>query len=65
MDLKELKAKINAGEISEKKLSIMIDNDETYFQVDGDDADVKTSGGYNDVFELYEALFPDADICRA
>jgi len=61
MKIKELKEKIDTGEISDEDMQIMIDNDETIFYLSGKEIEVQ-AGGHDDVFELYKILFPFAQV---
>jgi hypothetical protein len=59
--IKELKKKFPTG----KGLTVQLDNDTTgaYIEADGEDADSIFNGnGYSDMRELWEELFPEADI---
>ena len=70
-NLTELREAIDAGEIDESQLRIVLDNDCTQFGLcpeateEGDEIEenrieVESSGGYQDIEELYALLFPKA-----
>ena len=47
------------------EVEVVVDNDYTAFYLDGDRAEVVGLGeGYNDVLELYTAIFPEAKVRR-
>jgi hypothetical protein len=65
--IKDLFEAVKAGKIDESDIQIILDNDQTsfYLLVDGDpdnDIELAEGGGYSDITELYQLLFPTADI---
>jgi hypothetical protein len=60
--IKELYDLIKAGEIDESRLNIVLDNDETFFNCDKEEIEIKEANGYNDVESLYRLLFPKATV---
>ena len=68
--LEELFVKVKSGEIKEAELTVMVDNDNTYFTTcdkEGMDKEIiiTRAGGYEDVLPLYELLFPKATVGKA
>ena len=68
--LKELADRVKSGKIDESRLCVYIDNDDTYFTY-REDKDKHSSvieanigEGYNDIYELYEILFPKSAVRR-
>jgi len=58
--LKELIQAIKDGEVDESKMTVSIDNDSTNIYLD--DEKLFNGGGYDDILDLYELLFPKADV---
>ena len=58
--LKELIQAIKNGEVDESKMTVSIDNDSTSIYLD--DEKLFNGGGYDDILDLYELLFPKADV---
>ena len=60
--IKELYDKVQAGEIDEAKLHIVLDNDCTSFGVGDTAIEVAEANGYYDIEKLYPLLFPKATV---
>lgn len=62
----ELYKAVQSGEIDESELTIVLDNDCTGWYIGEDDGEndnsVGDGNGYDDYRELYELLFPKAEI---